>query len=112
MTEYKPITVSYITSLEKWKGIRRFAELNNIETGNIDVMISHIETCGDASLDEPARFEINDLKDLKYSIFNTNEHPCPHCVKFDSCTDCPLDNDLEVAIDPWHKVKTQFTALI
>ena len=101
------VRVEYSTSLGKWMGIRKFAELNNIETANIDAMIARIAKVGDASLDKPVRFEINDFDDLFRSVFGTLAHPCPHCEIHFECVECPLDDDSHGCCKEWSEVKEQ-----
>lgn len=105
--EIKPVTVKYSTSLEKWKGMREFCELNDIDPSKIDAMIARIEKVGDSSLDEPVRFEINDVDDLFDSIFGTLKHPCPHCEIYFECRGCPLDDDSHGCCKEWSEVKEQ-----
>ena len=106
MNEIIPVEVKYSTSLEKWQGIRRFAELNDIDPSKIDVMIAHIEKVGDASLDKMVTFEIADCDQFCYSIYNGITHPCPHCVKY-LCSECPLDDGSSDCCKEWGEVKKQ-----
>lgn len=105
-----PVKVTYTTSLEKWKSIRRFAELNRLDTSKIDAMIERIETRGDASLKKSVTFRIDDLQDFRDSIYASFEHPCPHCSKY-SCGECPLDDTSPECCKAWSKVKKQIRSL-
>jgi len=100
-----PVRIEYSTSLEKWRGIREFAELNGFDTSKIDAMIAKIEKVGDAELDEIITFEIADLDQFCDSIYSGN-HSCPHCVKY-YCSGCPLDDDSHDCCEEWGKVKRQ-----
>lgn len=107
-----PIEIEYSTSIEKWKGIRTFAETNSIPTEKIDAMINRIEKQGDASIDRLVTFTINDYNELLCAIYNDSElHPCPHCCKY-SCEDCPLDDDSHECCKEWSEVKKQFKSLV
>jgi hypothetical protein len=101
-----PVKVKYSTSLEKWRGIREFAELNGFDTNKIDAMIAHIESAGDASLEKSYTFEINNLEEFFYSIYSDDGHPCPHCYKY-MCSECPMDDDTNDCCKEWGEVKSQ-----
>ena len=105
---YITVKIEYSTSLEKWKGIRRFAELNNIETGKINTMIARIEKVGDASLDELIVFKINNMDEFRDSIYNSFEHPCPHCEIYFECRRCPLGDDSLGCCREWSAVKEHY----
>ena len=103
--EIIPVKVKYSTSLEKWRGIREFAELNGFDTNKIDAMIAHIESAGDAEIDRIVTFEIADLDQFCNSIY-AGDHPCPHCMKY-NCMECPLDDDGKDCCKEWGEVKRQ-----
>ena len=104
------VRIEYSTSLEKWKGIRKFAELNSVDTIKIDAMIARIAKVGDASLDKPVRYEISNFEDLFDSIYNGGGHPCPHCCKY-VCVKCPLDDDTDECCKEWSEVTQQIEKL-
>jgi hypothetical protein len=106
------VEIGYLTSIGKWKGIRTFAETNNIPTEKINAMINRIEKQGDASIDKLVTFTISNYKDLLCAIYNDFElHPRPHCCKY-SCEDCPLDDETHGCCKEWSEVKKQFKSLV
>lgn len=107
-----PVTVSYYNSSGKWKGIRRFMELNNIDLTCVDGMIAKIEEVGDASLEREYTFTINNIGELYCAIHATDEHPCPHCDLYDICWNCPLDDNGPICCQEWGAIKDQINKLI
>ena len=101
------VRIEYSTSLGKWKGIREFAELNEIDTTNIDAMIARIVKVGDADMDETSTFEISSFDDLYDSIFSSFKHVCPHCEIYFECRGCPLDDDSIGCCREWCAIKKQ-----
>ena len=87
--------LSYSTSLEKWQSIRKFAEINGMATDNIDAMIAKIKSVGDVSIPMHIRYLMIDGICYSYVITNGSSHPCPHCVVYKHCKDCPLFDGID-----------------
>ena len=104
--EIIPVEVKYSNSLGKWKGIREFCELNDINTSKIDAMIARIEKVGDVELGRTITFEIRSYEHLLGSIYGDDNHPCPHCAEY-NCTECPLDDANSGCCKEWSEVKEQ-----
>lgn len=111
--DIKSHKVVYVTSLDKWRGIRVFADINGLNTDKIDAMISWIEERGDSSLEGmECSVDIHNLSDYLNSIYNNMDHPCPHCKQYD-CTRCPLYRDGYVGCcSEWKAVKEDIANLL
>lgn len=104
----KPIKIKYKTSLEKWRGIKKFAEINGLSTKEIDAMIKRIVKVGDASLEKSYTLEIVDDDGFFDAFYNCDEHPCPHCCKY-TCITCPIDDYSRGCCEEWTSVVDKFT---
>jgi len=115
---YKSVAFVYHNSVEKWEGIRRFAEANNLEVKYINAMIAKIEEAGDASLYDAYGRELVDSDSYTVSIgsaddyfgvmYSTYIHPCPHCVKYSDCRECPLwDKECRSCCKEWEDAKNE-----
>lgn len=116
MMAYKSVKFTYTTSLEKWRGIRSFAEANYLETKCIDAMIARIEKVGDASLDDAFDYDtvdsmyvmdIRDIHDYLDSMYTDDIQPCPHCCVYVDCEDCPLWGGDNNCCDEWAAAKNE-----
>ena len=91
------VSQEYRTSIGKWRIIRKFAEINNLDSeliSRIDAMIARIREKGNAELDDAATLTISTEYDLFASIKSQKVAPCPHCVEHRSyCGDCELHDD-------------------
>lgn len=113
--EYKSVVFVYHNSLEKWEGIRMFAEANHLEVKYIDAMIARIKKVGDADLkdawSEIAKHSyvvaLRSAGDLCGIIYSDDIHPCPHCYKYDYCKDCPLWDGSKSCCEEWDAVKDE-----
>jgi len=103
----KPIKIEYKTSLEKWRGIKKFAELNDLSSDEIDAMIKRIKKVGDASLKRSYTLKINDFEEFFDAFYNSDEQPCPHCRSY-TCNECPLDDDSFSCCAEWAAVIDEF----
>ena len=107
---YKEVSFVYRNSVDKWKGIRRFAVANGLEVKYIDAMINKIKDVGDVNLSDVDGVEdsyaisINDMQSYYDSVYSEDDHPCPHCAKY-MCRECPLWSGGRSCCDEWSDVK-------